>query len=553
MLLKPLIVLHRWLGVALCVLFMLWFPSGIGMMYWGMPSVTTQDRLDRMPALDAAAIVLSPEEAAEKIGQNASPSQIRLSSFDRRPVYRFGGEGGRIVYADNGEEHVQSDHVMRDRVAAAWAGQPLAAAALEPMGPEPDQWTVGSRLRNLRPLWKYSWPDGQNVYIGESGEVLLHTTRGSRLRAYLSAVPHWLYFTPLRKHQPVWIRFATYSAMVGVGASVIGMAVAIWMYSPARKKYRYAKAPSAVPYRGTKRLHTIIGLVFGVITITWTLSGSLAFLPFPPPQQARPAQTQGQQEQGQGQRQRGQVRGRGGENNQNPGQPAQQGQGQGRRGGGNTSLASSLRGQVRMKDFAALGPREVLTRFPDLKIKELSYTSYNSRPLYSATLPDGSSRLISLDGRIVEGFDREEIIGIVRKSVPNPEKLEVRIVEQYDAYYQDRDRRRPLPVILALTGDAEATRYYIDPKTASVVGNYSNRNWVNRWLYHGLHSLNFPFLYNHRPLWDIVVITFMIGGTVLSMTSLILAWRAIGKKLRQIVSVRQHVPRSKSSPASAST
>ena len=82
-------------------------------------------------------------------------------------------------------------------------------------------------------------------------------------------------------------------------------------------------------------------------------------------------------------------------------------------------------------------------------------------------------------------------------------------------------------------------------------GNYSNRNWVNRWLYHGLHSLNFLFLYNHRPLWDIVVITFMVGGTALSMTSLILAWRAIGKKMRQIVAVRERVPRPKSSPASA--
>ena len=28
----------------------------------------------------------------------------------------------------------------------------------------------------------------------------------------------------------------------------------------------------------------------------------------------------------------------------------------------------------------------------------------------------------------------------------------------------------------------------------------------NRWLYHGFHSLDFPFLYYKRPLWDIVVI-----------------------------------------------
>jgi hypothetical protein len=198
-----------------------------------------------------------------------------------------------------------------------------------------------------------------------------------------------------------------------------------------------------------------------------------------------------------------------------------------------------------MKDFTALGPKDVLSRYADLGIKEISYTSYTSQPLYSVTLGDGSSRLISLDGQIVNGFDTDEIIGIVKKNVPNPDKLEIRMLDEYDSYYQDRKRRKALPVIKALTNDAQATRYYIDPKTASVVGSYNNGNWVSRWLYHGLHSLNFPFLYNHRPLWDIVMITFMVGGTALCVTSLVLAWRVIGKKLRLTVNaVRARAPES---------
>ena len=99
----------------------------------------------------------------------------------------------------------------------------------------------------------------------------------------------------------------------------------------------------------------------------------------------------------------------------------------------------------------------------------------------------------------------------------------------------DRRRERPLPVILALLNDANATRYYIDPKTARIVSTYTSRGWVNRWLYHGLHSLDFPWLYNYRPLWDIVVITFMLGGTALCVTSLILAWRVLGRTLRALV------------------
>jgi hypothetical protein len=105
------------------------------------------------------------------------------------------------------------------------------------------------------------------------------------------------------------------------------------------------------------------------------------------------------------------------------------------------------------------------------------------------------------------------------------------VVDQYDRYYLDRRRQRPLPVILARVNDDGQTRYYIDPKTARIVGAYNARNWFSRWAYHALHSFDFPWLYNYRPAWDIVVIVFMLGGTVLGVTSLILAWRALGRTL----------------------
>jgi hypothetical protein len=127
--------------------------------------------------------------------------------------------------------------------------------------------------------------------------------------------------------------------------------------------------------------------------------------------------------------------------------------------------------------------------------------------------------------------DPQRVIDVVTAAAQPAGVTETRILEQYDAYYLDRRRTRPLPVILARLGDAEHTRYYIDPKTARIVGNYSTDNWVSRWLYHGLHSFDFPWLYNYRPLWDVVVITFMVGGTVLCVTSLILAWRVLGRKL----------------------
>ena len=142
MILRLLIFLHRWVGVALCLVFLLWFPSGIGMMYWTFPEVSNNDRLDHSPKLNPAKIVLSPTEAAAKVGMHEiSPDEIRMNTFDGRPVYRLGGS--HIVYADTGEEQTEVSSEMRHRIAAAWTGQPTDQASVESVK-EVDQWTVSA-------------------------------------------------------------------------------------------------------------------------------------------------------------------------------------------------------------------------------------------------------------------------------------------------------------------------------------------------------------------------------------------------------------------------
>ena len=83
------IVVHRWLGVGLCLVFLVWFSSAIGIAYWDYPAVDAADRLDHSPPLDATTIVVSPDEALRAAGFATLPADMRLSSFDGRPVYRI--------------------------------------------------------------------------------------------------------------------------------------------------------------------------------------------------------------------------------------------------------------------------------------------------------------------------------------------------------------------------------------------------------------------------------------------------------------------------------
>jgi len=492
MLARGLILVHRWLGVALCLCFLLWFPSGIGMMYFPFPSVGADDRLERAPALAASTIAVSPAEAAGTWG--VAPDDLRLTTFDGRPAYRFrgggppGGAGGPVLYADTGDEQGDVPMSMVRRLAEAWTGLPVEEARAETLR-DVDQWTIQHRLADLSPVWKFSWPTGEQAYVSQgSGEVVQYTTRASRLGAYLGPIPHWFYFTPLRKHGPEWSRIVIWSSGVGTIAAILGVAIGLWRYSPS-KRYRLRGVPTGIPYSGQKRWHAVLGLVFGVATVTYAFSGMLSMDPFP-------SLTSGQ---GAGPRARP------------------------------PNIRGALRGRLGPDAFDGKHPREALAQLGTAAVKELELTSFDGEPFYLARLEGGDSRIVPVHGEPRDAFAQEAIVRLVTEAAGG--EVETRLLTRYDRYYLDRTRQQPLPVVLAHLTTGERTRYYIDPDTATVVGTYSSRNWVGRWLYNGLHSLNFPWLYNYRPLWDIVVIALMLGGTALGATSLVLAWRVLGRWL----------------------
>jgi hypothetical protein len=276
MLKRALIVVHRWLGVALCLAFLVWFLSGIGMMYFTMPEVSEADRLARAPALDPSAIHVSPVQATRELG--AEIDRLRLTSFNGRPAYRTASTrtgGDRVLYADTGEPQGPISRDMADAVAAAWVGQPAGDARTRVIS-EPDQWTLQVRLGPLGPVVKYEWPNGEHVYVSQaSGDVVQYTTSRSRLGAYLGPIPHWFYVTPLRTRSPLWNRVVVWTSGAGTFVAILGMAIGVWMYSPS-KQYRHAGAPTSIPYAGQKRWHTVLGLRFGVATITYAFSGITA-------------------------------------------------------------------------------------------------------------------------------------------------------------------------------------------------------------------------------------------------------------------------------------
>ncbi|MEQ1742713.1 MAG: hypothetical protein ABL869_09500, partial [Candidatus Nitrotoga sp.] len=53
---------------------------------------------------------------------------------------------------------------------------------------------------------------------------------------------------------------------------------------------------------------------------------------------------------------------------------------------------------------------------------------------------------------------------------------------------------------------------------------------LSRWLFAMLHSWDWLPLLERRPLWDIVLISFSLCGTALSLSGVVIGWRRLSRK-----------------------
>jgi hypothetical protein len=523
---KVLIYAHRWLGIALTAVFVIWFASGVIFMYVGMPALPAEERLLRMEPLDISTITVSPAEAASKAGVRA-PSRVRIAMHDRRPVYRFfSGGTWQAIYADSGAPLTPLTADAALTVVRQFVPEHAKTLRYDRYVTDADQWTLQGIVRNTRPLHRIALGDSASTeyYVSErTGEPVLRTTASGRFWAYMSAVLHWSYFTPLRRHGAFWSAFVIAISLIGTVMCAMGITLGIWRYSTAARFRLRGMPPSRSPYAGWIRWHHYMGLFFGFFACTWALSGALSMDPFtflqtsPPSQAMREAAT-----------------------------------------GGPIDLAPVTVERIR----AVTG-----TVRRSFQPKELDFFQFLGDPYFIAYVPPTSSErppwrnsdiaaatALHLDRQHVMisarhpergplvAFEADRMWDVANAAMPDAPVADASWLSEYDAYYYSRTGMKPLPVLRIRYADPPATWLYLDPQRGIIALRLERASRWNRWLYHGFHSLDFPFLYYRRPLWDIVVILLSIGGIAISATSAFPAWRRIVRRSRRVVS-RPNAPR----------
>ena len=75
---------------------------------------------------------------------------------------------------------------------------------------------------------------------------------------------------------------------------------------------------------------------------------------------------------------------------------------------------------------------------------------------------------------------------------------------------------------------------------SQVLGSVHRFSRVERWLFNGLHSLDFGFWYDKRPLWDIGMIALSLGGLASSGIGLWLGLKRVRRALGRVLLTRDH-------------
>lgn len=95
--------LHRWIGIVLCLMFAIWFASGVVMIYVPFPSLSDTERIAKAESVDVSAITSLP--AALAVTGISAVDRLRLLQYQQRPILVVEGYSNDVLvsFADTPE------------------------------------------------------------------------------------------------------------------------------------------------------------------------------------------------------------------------------------------------------------------------------------------------------------------------------------------------------------------------------------------------------------------------------------------------------------------
>ncbi|MBO9671147.1 MAG: hypothetical protein J7485_11580 [Sphingobium sp.] len=462
-------LIHRWVGIGSCLLFAMWFASGLVMIYVPYPSLSLGEKVAGQEAIDWAKVDVPPP-----ISFKGTPRSLELEMRDGHPVWRVLGWDGKRLSA------AAEQGVPEPVVNAAYAGRVASrfgrADVLDVHPIESDQWTVAGGFDRHRPLWKVSLagPPGTQLYVSSStGSVVQATTRSERFWNWLGSVPHWIYPRLLRQDNEAWRQVVMWVSGPCIAAALTGIWIGILRTRIGKRRF---KGGRMVPYHGWMLWHHIAGLVGGLALLLWIFSGWLSVDP--------------------------------GHLFEASGPPD---------GVEQHYSASTDIPAIDLRRLGAVAQGTRLARF----------SAHAGLPVVTLFDGKGERRVLTLPGLVPAQAQIDRIEQAARGLIPAGKLTDATLMTEPDAYYYDIGARPRLPVLRLRFDDPGRNWLYLDPVTGEIVNGVDSRRRTYRWLYDMFHKWDLNVLTLRRPLWDVLLWAFSILGLVTSISGVWIGWKRL--------------------------
>lgn len=465
-------LIHRWVGIVTCLLFAIWFVSGLVMVYVPYPALTDEEAKAGLPAIDWSGVAVGPGEAARHAGL-AAPRGAVLEMQGANPVWRV--EGDAVLSAIDGR--------LIGPIEAHGAGEIAARFGKAPAGSiehvERDQWTVSGGYDGDRPLWKVrlAGEAGRDIYVSSrSGAVVLDTDRRERFWNWLGSIPHWIYPTVLRQNQPAWRQTVLWVSGPCILAAITGMWIGLLRVRLGRHRFQGGRA---TPYRGWMFFHHVAGLAGGVMLTAWIFSGWLSVDP--------------------------------GRLFASPG------------------IASEARTAFDgTRALPELDPVRLAAKASGAVRVEASWIA--GRPLLIVDRAEGKREVLDMVSLSPFRPDEAQLVATSVKLVPGARIASVERLRVPDAYWYAVGTLPRLPVLRMRFDDDAGTWVHLDPETGAVQGSMDRRRRIYRWAFDLLHKWDLNGLTLNRPLWDGLLWLFSLLGLATSITGIRIGWTRLRRR-----------------------
>jgi len=479
--LRYLHLLHRWLGIGLGLFVLLWFMSGLVMLFVGYPTLTQAERLSHLEPIKLHQIKLDATQAWSATGNTGQPDKVRLAMQLQRPIYYFLQNGKWwSVWADaNNTRKVSMAQAKKSAAQFQDSTQTLETSLVEAELIDHDQWSISSSLNGHRPLYRVTLNDaqGSELYVSShTGEVVLDTNRSERAWNWLGSVIHWVYFTPLRMERELWRQIVLWLAFAGVILATLGL----WLGIQRTRFNRRYRGNRITPYHGWARWHHIVGLTAGIFCITWLFSGWLSLTPF------------------------GLLSDR------------------------NLSTAEA---EYWAGAKLALQEMHIPSVLTSTKIKEVEWLKFANK---TYILAKNEQQNWLIDTQVSSTQSNKKIApfsaAILQLQAKQLQRKSVITSADFltsgDLYFHQDAQR--IPQVLRVTfSDSLKTSYYINVQTTEILASQNNNSRLYRWLFNGLHCMDVPPLDDKLLARRITIFILSTGGITLTVAGIVLGWRRL--------------------------